>query len=217
MKLYCDPISTTSRPILMFAADNAVALEIEHVDLRTGQHLSPAYRAVNPNGLVPFLVDGDVTLGESSAILRYLAQKSGSGAYPRDVAGQARVDEALSWFATQFHVQFCLFAVYPRMGLPRDLSPAFVEAVTAYGDAHAPRWLTALDRQMLGGRPFVCGEKPTLADYLGLAFVTLGEATGFDLSAYPNIIAWVARMKALPGWRAAYAVFDGMVAAGGRP
>lgn len=214
MKLYCDPISTTSRPVMMFAAECGIDLEVEHVDLRSGQHLSEAYLAVNPNGLVPYLVDGEVALGESSAILRYLALKSGSPAYPRDLAGQARVDEALSWFATQFHVQYCLFAVYPRMGIPYDLSPGFTAGLTEYGDSHAPRWLGVLDRQMLAGRPFVGGEAPSLADYLGAGFVTLGEATGFDLSPYPNITAWVARMKSRPNWGPAFAAFDSMVAAG---
>ena len=71
MKLYYHPISTTSRPLLMFAADNNIEMEMQVVDLMTGEHVKPPYLAVNPSGLVPVLEDGDFRLTESSAILKY--------------------------------------------------------------------------------------------------------------------------------------------------
>ena len=86
MKLYCDPISTTSRPVMMFIAEAGLAVEFVHVDLMTGGNQDPASLALNPNGLVPFLVDGDFGLGESAAILRYLAANAGSPASPADLA-----------------------------------------------------------------------------------------------------------------------------------
>ena len=75
MKLYCDPISTTSRPVLLFIAEQGLEVERVHIDLMSGGHLDPAYLAINPNGIVPYLVDGDFGLGESSAILKYLAER----------------------------------------------------------------------------------------------------------------------------------------------
>lgn len=214
MQLYCDPISTTSRPILMFADEAGVALDVRPIELGKGQHLSSDYLAVNPNGLVPYLVDGDVRLGESTAILRYLADRTGSPAYPSAPAARAAIDEALGWFSTQFHVQYCLFSVYPRIGIPRDLPPELAAGLIAYGDAHVGRWLSVLDRQMLGVRPFVCGPSITLADYLGGAFVSLGDAVGYDLSGYPAIQGWIGRLKARPSWGRSYGAFDAMVAAG---
>src|SRR5215211_6303170 len=100
MQLYCDPVSTTSRPVMLFAAQENIPLVLEHVDLMSGGHMAPAYLALNPNGIVPFLVDGDFGLGESSAILKYLADKVGSAAYPRELKARARVNEALDWFNT---------------------------------------------------------------------------------------------------------------------
>jgi glutathione S-transferase len=213
VKLYCDPISTTSRPVMLFIADHGLDVELVHIDLMTGGSKAPGYLAVNPNGLVPFLVDGDFTLGESSAILKYLADKVGSPAYPTELKDRAKVNEALDWFGSQFHEYFCLFAVYPHMGVPHGLDPLLTEGMVAYGQEHAPRWLKVLDGHMLAGRDFVCGDQISLADYLGASFVTLGEIAAFDLSPYPNIQAWVARMKQRPNWDKVYAGFFGLVTA----
>jgi glutathione S-transferase len=213
MKLYYDPISTVSRPVVMFAAELGLKLDFEHVDLMSRQNLSQDYLAVNPNGVVPFLVDGDFALGESTAILRYLADQAGSPAYPKDIKARARVDEALSWFSTNFHEYFCMFAIYPQFGIPHGLDPVTAQGLVAYGEDAAHRWLKVLDGPMLEGKAFVCGDTISLADYLGAAFVTLGEAAAFDLGPYANIRRWIAAMKARPHWDEVYAGFYGFVSA----
>jgi glutathione S-transferase len=213
MKLYCDPISTASRPVMLFAAENGVALERMHVDLMSNQNREPGYLAVNPSGVVPFLVDGDFTLGESSAILRYLALKIGSRDYPTEPRAQAKVDEALSWFATNLHEYFCLFTIYPHFGIPHGVDQTLAQGMIAYGEEHSRRWLEVLDRHMISDKAFVCGNRITLADYLGVAFITLGDASAFDFDPYPNIRRWVGNMKALPSWDATYAGFNGFVSA----
>lgn len=207
MKLYCDPLSTTVRPVLLFAAEHDLPLERVHVDLMSGGNRDPAYLALNPNGIVPFLVDGDFGLGESAAILRYLAAKVGSPAYPADLQARARVDEAISWFSTQFHEYFCLMACYPAMGVPKGMSPEMLAGLAAYGAEAAVKWLEILDRHMLGGRDFVWGDEITLADYLGISYVLLGEIPGFDFSPYPNIQAWIARMRARPHFAPVFETF----------
>ena len=82
MKLYYHPASTTSRPLMMFIADNSIDAELKLVDIFTGEHMGEAYTAVNPSRLVPVLEDGDFRLTESSAILKYLADKIDSPMYP---------------------------------------------------------------------------------------------------------------------------------------
>lgn len=213
MKLYCDPVSTTSRPVMLFIAETGLPVELVHVDLMNGEAASPAFLAVNPNGCVPFLVDGDFALGESSAILKYLADVADSPAYPADLKARARVNAAMDWFYTNFYQAFVLMAVYPNFGIPRGLGAAVAQGLAAYGEEHAHRWLQVLDRDMLGSGRYVCGDAITLADYVGSAFVTLGEAVDFDISAYPNIRAWVARMKARPCWDAVHAGFYGVLSA----
>lgn len=83
MKLYYHPASTTSRPIMTFVAEAGIEIDMQVVDLFTGEHFQPAYDAINPNHLVPVLEDGSFRLTESSAILKYLAEKSGSPLYPQ--------------------------------------------------------------------------------------------------------------------------------------
>lgn len=212
MKLYFDPVSTTSRPVMMFIAEHGLDVELVHVDLMTGAHQSPDYLAINPNGIVPFLVDGDFGLGESVAILQYLADKAGSAAYPAEPKARARVNEALSWFSTQFHEYFCLFVCYPNMGVPHGASPELSAAMMAFGRDHAPRWLKVLDQHMLAGRDFVCGDEISLADYLGVSYVMLGEIAGYDFSPYPNIVAWLERLQARPHFETSFAGFRGLVA-----
>lgn len=213
MKLYCDPISTTSRPVMLFIAEHGLDVELVHVELMSGGHQDPAYLALNPNGIVPFLVDGDFALGECSAILRYLAQKAGSPAYPAELKARARVDEALSWFGTHFHEYFCLFTCYPNMGVPHGLDPVLAQGLMAYGEAHSGRWLKVLDEHMLANRAFVCGDEISLADYLGVSYVLLGELAAFDFSPYPNIERWIATMRARPAFEATFAGFHGLVSA----
>jgi glutathione S-transferase len=212
MKLYCDPISTTSRPVLMFIADQGLDVEIVKVDLMAGGHQDPEYLALNPNGIVPFLVDGDFRIGESTAILKYLAIRSHSTAYPESLKAQLKVDEALSWFSTQFHEYFCVMVCYPNMGVPHGMPADQLAQLMAYGREHAPRWLKVLDQSMLADRPYVCGDHISLADYLGLSFVLLGGLANYDFAPYPNIQAWIARMRARPSYVPTYAAFDTMVA-----
>src|SRR5580698_9631516 len=102
MKLYYHPASTTSRSVQMFALDQGIALDYEIVDLFKGAQQSPEYKRVNPSSMVPTLVDGDFTLTESSAILKYLADKSNSAAYPKELKARARVNEHMDWFNANF-------------------------------------------------------------------------------------------------------------------
>ena len=101
MKLYYHPVSTTSRPIVLFAAESGIDLDYEVVDLFTGEHYQPPFEAINPNHLVPVLEDGDFRLTESSAILKYLADKTDSPRYPKDLKQRARINERMDWVNTQ--------------------------------------------------------------------------------------------------------------------
>src|SRR5215213_10095600 len=113
MKLYYHPASTASRPILLFAAESGTALEMQLVDIFKGEHRQPAYAALNPNALVPMLEDGDFRLTESSAILKYLADKIDSPAYPKDLKQRAKVNEVMDWINTNFYRDYAYGFIYP--------------------------------------------------------------------------------------------------------
>lgn len=115
MKLYRRPVSTTSRPIVLFAAETGIHLGFQVVDLFTGAQYRPEYAAINPSCQVPMLEDGDFRLTESSAILKYLAEKSESPAYPADLRQRARVNERMDWFNTGFYRDFAYGFLYPQI------------------------------------------------------------------------------------------------------
>jgi len=215
MKLYYHPVSTVSRPIVLFAADNNIPLEYQVVDLMTGEHLKPPYAAINPSQLVPVLDDGDFRLTESSAILKYLADKIDSPAYPKDLRKRARVNEMMDWLNTGFYRDFGYGLVYPQIfpNLKRRSDEAH-EGTVQWGKEKAKFWLSVLDQHLLGsGKKFLCGDEITIADYFGATMVSIGEIVRCDLARYPNLARWYAAMKARPNWAKTNEVFYGMVGA----
>lgn len=201
MKLYYHPVSTTSRPVLLFAADEGIALDLELVDLFTGAHQQPAFSAVNPSQQLPALEDGDFRLAESSAILKYLADKTGSAAYPKDLRQRARVNECMDWFNTGLYRDLGYNLIYPQV-LPtfkRKDNNAQAEAL-AWGREKSRRWLGILDQSILGANEYVCGAQVSIADYLGIGMITLGDVIRLDYSPWKNVTRWVDTMKARPNW-----------------
>ena len=214
MKLYYHPASSTSRPVMLFAAENQVPLEMQVVDLFTGEHYQPAYEAINPNHLVPVLDDGDFRLTESSAILKYLADKIDSPLYPKDLRARARVNERMDWVNTQLCRDLAYGTVYPQIfPFHKRRSEEAQSAQLQWGQERAQGWLKVLDQHILGGgRPYLCGDAMTIADYFASSFVALAELIGSDLRAYPNVHAWLGRMKALKHWAEVNQVIDGYAA-----
>src|SRR5262245_40207072 len=109
------PVSMNSRPVRWFIAENDIRVEQQVVDLLSKEQLQPAYTALNPNQLVPLLIDEDLCLSESSAILKYLADKIGSAAYPKDLKARAKVNEMMDWFNTNFYRDYGYGMCYPQV------------------------------------------------------------------------------------------------------
>ena len=213
MKLYMHPVSMTSRPVRLFVADNNIPMNEEVVDLMTGAHMQPPYSDINPNCLVPMLEDGDLKLTESSAILKYLADKIDSPAYPKDLKARAKVNEMMDWINTNFYrdwgYNFCYPQIFPHVKRRSDEAQA---ATLEFGKENSKRWLKVLNDYWLGpNKPYLCGDDITIADYFAAGIVTLGEVIGVDFSPYPNVKAWIARMKKLPNWDKVNEVFNGLV------
>lgn len=202
MKIYYHPVSTTSRPLMLFAAESGLDIDFKVVDLFTGEHLQPAYAAINPNCMVPVLEDGDFRLTESSAILKYLADKTGSPAYPSDPRRQARVNEMMDWFNTGLYRDLGYGLIYPQV-FPhhRRATDELQTGTIAWGKEKAKGWLKILDEKLIGSKnAYLCGSEITIADYFGASILTLGELIRCNYSAYPNIQRWLGNMKALPSW-----------------
>jgi len=211
MKLYHHPISTTSRTVMLFAAESGIPLEMQVVDLFTGEHMKPPYSSLNPNRLIPTLEDGDFVLTENSAILKYLAEKTGSPAYPKDLKQRARVNERMDWTSTQLCSDLVYGLVYPQIFDSHKRRSEEAQAATLErAKERAKTWLTVLNDHILGtGNNYLCGDAITIADYHAVSYVALAEVIGSDLSAYPNVRAWLGRMKALKSWPKVWSVIDG--------
>lgn len=210
MKLYCHPASTTSRTVMLFVAEAGIELEMQIVDLFTGEQYSPAFEGVNPSHLVPVLEDGDFRLSESSAILKYLADKAGSPQYPKDLQARARVNERMDWVNTQLCRDFAYGFVYPQIfSFHKRRSDEAQQATLQWGKERAQGWLKVMNDHFLAGQPWLAGGAITIADHFAAPFVALAELIGSDFAAYPNVRAWLARMKALPSWAPTFAAIDG--------
>jgi glutathione S-transferase len=208
------PVSMTSRPVRLFIAENGIDVDEQLVDLMTGEHYGEPFVRVNPNRLVPVLEDGDLRLTESSAILKYLADKIDSPAYPKDLKQRAKVNEMMDWFNTNFYREYGYGWIYPQL-FPhhKRQSDEAHKATIAWGKERAQGWLKVLDQNWLGpSNAYLCGEQMTIADYFGSSFVALSEIVRSDLSAYPNVKRWLGRMKQLKSWDKVYETINGYAA-----
>ena len=213
MKLYYHPASTTCRPIMLFAEESRLALDYQLVDIFTGEQYQDAYTSINPCHMVPVLEDGDFRLTESSAILKYLADKIDSPAYPKDLQPRARVNERMDFVNTQVSREFTYGFVYPQL-LPifKRKDEAVQAATLEWGRERSRGWLTVLDRHFIGRNRYLCGDAITIADYFAVAFIALGEAIRCDFSPYPNVRRWLGDMHELRSWRKVNEAIDGFAA-----
>lgn len=189
--IYGRPGSRARRPLW---AARELGLSVENIEPAPGAIKEAAYRAINPNGKVPALVDGDLTLFESFAQSLYVAKKYGTGTlYPAAVEQEALVWQWTFWGLNELerNLTTCLFERRIKPEGERDAAAA--EA--AERDLQAP--LAVLDAA-LAGRSWLLGETFTVADINVAAIAALSGSGGVDLAAYPNVAAWLARALARP-------------------
>jgi len=209
MKLYYHPVSTACRPVMMLAADENIQLDYQLVDLFSGEHMKEPYGAINPNRQIPVLEDGDFRMTESSAILKYLADKTGSSTYPKDLQKRARVNELMDWFNTGCYRDLGYGLIYSQLFPHHKRASDEIHAGTVeWGRAKACGWLSTLDTAILSPKnKYLTGNDVTIADYFGIAILTVGEVIHIDYKGFPNIARYVANMKARPNWEKVNAPF----------
>ena len=163
---------------------------------------------------MPVLEDGDLRLTESSAILKYLADKIGSPAYPKDLRKRAKVNEVMDWLNTQFYRDWAYNLCYPQI-FPhhKRRSDEAHSGAIEWGKQNSKKWLQILNDHFIGpNNNYLAGNEITVADYFGSGLVTLGEVIHIDFSKYPNVARWLGNMKRLKHWDDVNQVFNGLVA-----
>ncbi len=214
MKLHMHPASITSRPVRLLIAEKGLEVQEVLVDLMTGAHHQEPFVSFNPSRLVPVLEDGDLKLTESSAILKYLADKYDMPEYPKDLKQRAKVNEIMDWFNTNFYRDWGYNLCYPQL-FPHHQRPSEEGQRVAieWGLERSKFWLQVLNDYWLGdGRKWLAGDKITIADYFAGSIVALGEMLRYDFSPYPNVAAWLRNVKSLDKWGSVSEALDGFAA-----
>ncbi len=200
MKLYYNPLSPNVRRARLTVAVLGIEVEEKLVDFSKGEHKSPEYLALNPNGAVPTLVDGDFVLTESRAIMQYLASKKPeSGLLPRDETARADVSRWQFWDAAHFSPQLASLAfeklIKGMLGMGEPDAGKIQEALTNF------RRFAAVLNQRLQGKSFVVGNALTVADLTLASSLMYSAQTEAPVAEFPNIEAWFSRITALDGWK----------------
>lgn len=196
MKLHYHPVSTTSRPPLLFVRENNLPVDLQVVDLMKGEHVQPTFSTMNPNQMVPVLEDDGFVLTESSTILKYLAEKFQSPLYPKDLKQRAKVNEAMDWLNTQLNRDLAYGLAYPQI-FPNHKRPndEMQKGTLAWAKQGVQRWLSVLDSNVLGKQRYLAADSITIADYYATGLIVLGEVIRVDYSKFPNVKRWLEQVK----------------------
>ncbi len=191
------PNSYNVQKVLWLLDEMALPFTLELYGLDHGGNHTPDYRALNPNELVPTLIEDDFVLWESNSILRYLAAKpEGRQFFPADPRDRARGDRWLDWALTTLTP-----AITPAFwGLIRAKPEQRDPTKIAESVAKSNHSMAILDRY-LGETPYVGGAEFGIGDIpvgiLAYRFYTLP----IERRALPNLAAWYRRLAERPAYR----------------
>jgi glutathione S-transferase len=201
MKLYMNTLSPNVRRVRLAAAVLGLSLEEKKLDFAKGEHKNPEYLALNPNGAVPTLVDGEFVISESRAIMQYLAaKKPESGLLPRDEQARADVTRWQFWDSSHFSPQLgtLIFQklLKPMMGMGEPDMGKIEEALAGFR-----RFAAVLDKR-LEGRQYIVGDSLTLADLTIASSLMYAKQTEAPVAEFPNVQKWFARISDMDAWKA---------------
>ncbi|MBD2107622.1 glutathione S-transferase [Nodosilinea sp. FACHB-13] len=192
IQLYGHEVSGNSYKVRLFLELLGLDYEWVKVDLMQGAHKAPEFLALNPFGQVPVLVDGEVILADAQAILVYLARQFGGDTWlPTEALPLAQVVRWLSTAAGEVRQgpeNARLFYLFKVANINIERSHQKAEHI-----------LTQLDKH-LHSRLWLEFERPTIADIAVFPYVALARDGNIDLDDYPNLLAWIERVKQLPGF-----------------
>ncbi len=198
MKLYYDPITVNCRKVVAGLDLIGASYDEELVSYFGGEHKLPAYTSINPNAELPALVDGELKLWESNAILVYASEKLGNTTvYPANPKVRADITRWLLWESGKWFSTCYTYLVENVVKVILDDTPD--EAVLA---DHAPTFhaRASILEAALDGRDWLCDDHATIADIAMAAPMHLHGLQKLPLEDYPNIRAWMERVEALPCW-----------------
>jgi len=202
LRLYATTLSANGRKVLAVSRELELEPDVRIVNVYRGEGRTPEYLAINPYGKIPTLVDGDLTLYESNAILQYLCEAHGDfRLWSRIPKVRARIARWLYWESG--HWQPVLTTLLsPCVG--HRLLPEVVARPAAN-----PNWQAAELRPLLFAlssaldtSAFLVGDEVTIADFAVAGMVTYFRTASFPFKEHPRVLDWYSRIELLDGWRA---------------
>jgi glutathione S-transferase len=195
--LYGHPESGHSYKVALALNLLGVAWEYHEVEVFAPRETRRAdWRAASRYGEIPVLLVDDRPIVQSDAILLHLARASGRLGWEVD---PDRLTEWMFWEANRVGISVPNLRLYVKFE-PRD------DALTAWLRARAEADLGRLDEE-LAGRPFLLGDRPSVADLACCGYLFFADQAGLATSTWSNVEAWLERIRVLPGWAHPYALF----------
>lgn len=191
IRLYRHVLSGHSHRVELFLSLLGLPFELIDINLAAGVHKQSDYLKINPFGQVPAIDDNGVIINDSNAILVYLATKYADPTwFPRAPEGAAAIQRWLSVAAGQI-------ANGPAAARLVNVFGAKLDQERAKAIANN---LFKLMETHLEGQKFLVGDAPTIADVAGYSYTAHAPEGDVSLQPYPNIRAWLTRIKQLPGF-----------------
>lgn len=197
MRLYYEE-TLNGRKACVMARHLGLPVEYRRVRVPLGEHRRPEFLALNPNGRVPVLEDGELRLWEANAIMCHLSLAAGADLWPSEPRAQVEVHRWLSWDAWHFtqHGATLWFELLmkPQLGLGEP-DRTLVETSLAKWSASA----AVLDAH-LADRAYALGDRLSVADFALSAALPWSEGIPLPMRDFPALFRWHARLQALPAW-----------------
>lgn len=202
LKIYSFPLSGHSHRVILFASLAGIAFETIEVDLANGEHKKPHYLSINPAGQVPAIVDGDIAISDSNAILIYLARKYAHTFLPEDPVGEAEIQKYLSLAAGEIAFGPAAARLINVFNANLDRDFAHATAAKALGKLESA----------LEGKDYLVGNKLSIADVAMYSYVAHAPEGDISLEPYENIRRLLANIESQEGFIPFKATKVGLVA-----
>ncbi|MFN0160399.1 MAG: glutathione S-transferase family protein [Burkholderiales bacterium] len=172
---------------------------LEYVDREHDAHKSPDYLRLNPNGLIPVLIDGDQVLYETAAICLYLADAHPDAGLmaPPGTALRAQTTKWLVWMSATLQATLLLYFYPERWVNPGNLAAA--DEIRAHAEARVGELLEQIDAQLAAsGGPWLLGGHYTVADPYALVLCRWTRGFARPARSYAQVGPYLQRLLARP-------------------
>ncbi|XP_014284597.1 glutathione S-transferase 1-1 [Halyomorpha halys] len=188
MELYYNPLSRPSLSVILLSRALELNPELKEIDILGKEQYTEEYMKINPQHTVPFLVDDDLSLSESGAIMIYLVEAYGKddSLYPNNPKQRAVINQRILFDAGTLWVRIMQCFMIPVLHQNMGVNDLLLERVH---DA-----FTTLN-SFLENKQWAAGDELTVADYCLVTTVACAEAVGYDISKHSTVSDWFSKCK----------------------